>query len=46
MDLVLKVAQEQGLCMPGNKILIFYTENEGKKSESVNFKLIEMESES
>lgn len=45
IGLVLKVAKEQGLCIPGNKVLIFYTENEGKKSESVNFKLIKMESE-
>lgn len=46
MDLILKVAQEQGLCMPGNKVLIFFTENEGKKQESINFKIIELESES
>ena len=45
VGLVLKVAKEQGLCMPGNKVLIFFTENEGKKNESVNFKLIEIESE-
>jgi hypothetical protein len=42
---VLKVAREQELCMPGNKVLIFFTENEGKKNESLNFKLIEIESE-
>jgi len=31
--------------MPGNKVLIFNSENEGKKNESVNFKLLEIESE-
>ena len=36
---------EQGLCLPGSKVIIFYTENEGKKNESVNFKLLEIEDE-
>lgn len=31
--------------MPGGKVLIFYTENEGKKNENVNFKLVEIEAE-
>jgi hypothetical protein len=31
--------------MPGNKILIFYTENEGKKNESLSFKTIDLESD-
>ena len=43
--LILKVAKEQGMCMPGNKVLVFNAENEGKKNESVNFKLLEIESE-
>lgn len=43
INLVLKVAMEQGLCLPGSKVLIFYTENEGKKNENVNFKLLEIE---
>ncbi len=45
MSLVLKVAKDQGLCMPGNKVLVFFTENEGKKNESLNFKLIDIEGE-
>jgi hypothetical protein len=45
LSLVLKVAKEQGMCMPGNKVLIFNAENEGKKNESVSFKLLEIESE-
>jgi hypothetical protein len=32
--------------MPGNKVLLFFTENEGKKGESINFKIIELEAES
>jgi hypothetical protein len=43
IGLVLKVAKDQGLCLPGSKVIIFYTENEGKKNESVNFKLVEIE---
>lgn len=45
ISLVLKVAKEQGLCLPGSKVLIFFTENEGKKNESVNFKLVDIENE-
>ena len=45
INLVLKVAKEQELCLPGNKVLIFYTENEGKKTESLNFKLLDIEPE-
>ena len=45
INLVLKVAKEQELCLPGNKVLIFYTENEGKKNESLNFKLLDIETE-
>ena len=29
--------------MAGNKVVIFYTENEGKKNESVHFKLVDIE---
>jgi hypothetical protein len=43
ISLILKVAQEQGMCMPQNKVLIFTAENEGKKQEQVNFKLLEIE---
>ena len=45
VSLILKVAKEQGMCMPGNKVLVFNAEQEGKKGESVNFKLLEIESE-
>lgn len=45
ISLILKVSKEQGMCMPGNKVLVFTTENEGQKQEQVNFKLIEIESE-
>ena len=31
--------------MPGSKVLIFYTENEGKKNESLSFKTIDLEPE-
>jgi hypothetical protein len=31
--------------MPGNKVLIFFTENEGKKQENINFKILELEPE-
>jgi hypothetical protein len=43
IGLVLKVAKESELCMAGNKVLIFYTENEGKKNETVHFKLMDIE---
>jgi hypothetical protein len=45
MHLVLKSAKEQGLCLPGNKVLVFNAENEGKKNENSSFKLLEIESE-
>ena len=45
MQLVLKSAKEQGMCMPGNKVLVFNAENEGKKNENSSFKLLEIESE-
>ena len=31
--------------MPGSKVLIFYSENEGKKNENVTFKMLEIEGE-
>lgn len=43
INLILKVAKEQGLCIPGSKVLIFNSENEGKKNESVTFKLVDIE---
>jgi pyruvate kinase len=43
LDLVLKNAQEQDLCEPGSKVMIFTSLNEGKHGEMVNFALKEIE---
>ena len=43
IKLLLKVAREQGQLWPGNKVMIFTVEDEGKPNESVNFKIIEIE---
>jgi hypothetical protein len=43
INLVLKVAKEQGFCLPGNKVMVFTTENEGSENESVNFKMVEVD---
>ena len=43
--MVLKVAKEQELVLPGNKVIIFYTENEGKKNENVSYKVIDLKSD-
>ena len=45
MQLILKSTKDQGMCMPGNKVLVFNAENEGKKNENSSFKLLEIESE-
>jgi len=45
LSLILKLAKEQGMCAPGNKVLVFNAENEGKKNENSSFKLLEIESE-
>ena len=45
LSLILKLAKDQGMCMPGNKVLVFNVENEGKKNENSSFKLLEIESE-
>lgn len=45
LALVLKVAKEQGFCLPGNKVMIFTAEGEGTSNESVNFKMIEVDEE-
>jgi hypothetical protein len=42
---VLKVAKDAEMIMPDGKVLIFYTENEGKKGESVHFKMIDIKQE-
>lgn len=41
----MKVAKEQGFCLPGNKVMIFTAEGEGTANESVNFKMIEIDEE-
>lgn len=41
--LLLKVAKELGYCYPGNKVMIFTVENEGKNNEQVSFKMIEID---
>lgn len=43
ITLILKVAKEQGFCLPGNKVMIFVSENEGESNESVTFKMIEID---
>jgi len=43
ISLVLRVAKEQGFCLPGNKVMIFMPENEGMANESVSFKMIEVD---
>ena len=43
--LVLKVAKELGYCYPGNKVMIFTVENEGKQNEQVSFKMSEIDDE-
>ena len=36
ISLILKVAKEQGYCFPGNKVMIFTVENEGKQRGSAS----------
>lgn len=43
MSLILKVAKEQGFCLPGNKVMVFTADNEGLENESVNFKMLEVD---
>ena len=43
LDKVLKVAKEQGYCLPGNKVMIFTCDNEGTDSETVSFRMIEID---
>lgn len=45
VSLVLRVAKEQGFCLPGNKVMIFTCEEEGTPNETVNFKMIEIDEE-
>ena len=39
ISLILKVAKEQGYCFPGNKVMIFTVENEGKSNETAAFRM-------
>ena len=43
VSLILKVAKEQGFCLPGNKVMVFTADNEGLENESVNFKMLEVD---
>jgi hypothetical protein len=43
VSLILKVAKEQGFCLPGNKVMVFTADNEGSENESVNFKMLEVD---
>ena len=36
ISLILKVAKEQAYCFPGNKVMIFTVENEGKQRGSAS----------
>ena len=45
LNLVLKVAREQGFCLSGNKVMIFTADNEGMPSEAVSFKMLEIDDE-
>lgn len=45
ISLVLRVAKEQGFCIPGNKVMIFTPEDEGTSQETVSFKMIEVDEE-
>ena len=45
ISLILKVAKEQGYCFPGNKVMIFTVENEGKQNETAAFRMIDIDEE-
>ena len=45
ISLILKVAKEQAYCFPGNKVMIFTVENEGKSNETVGFRMIDIDEE-
>ena len=45
ISLILKVAKEQGYCFPGNKVMIFTVENEGKVNETAAFRMIDIDEE-
>jgi hypothetical protein len=39
------VAKEQGYCFPGNKVMLFTVENEGKANETAAFSMIDIDEE-
>lgn len=43
--MILKVAKEQAYCFPGNKVMIFTVENEGKANETAAFRMIDIDEE-
>ena len=45
ISLILKVAKEQGYCLPGNKVMIFTVENEGTATETAEFRMIDIDEE-
>ena len=45
ISLILKVAKEQAYCFPGNKVMIFTVENEGKANETAAFRMIDIDEE-
>jgi len=45
ISLILKVAKEQAYCFPGNKVMIFTVENEGKLNETAAFRMIDIDEE-
>lgn len=45
IKLILKVAKEQAYCFPGNKVMIFTVENEGKANETAAFRIIDIDEE-
>ena len=41
ISLILKVAKEQAYCFPGNKVMIFTVENEGKHCNHLDETVLE-----
>lgn len=43
LELVLKVAKEQELCYPGNKVMVFTVQDEGQITEGIKFTILDIE---
>lgn len=43
--LILKMSKEQGLCLQGNKVMIFTVEKEGLPNEEASFKIVDVDEE-